>query len=209
MERRDNYRIQAGLAQQRFLGYDQQKLIEKLKLAHDEKYLYAPMLGQLHRICRATGALERQCGETWVDANSFGEVLTFLDLLCDSREDRFLAGSWKNLLDFGRIFHRSLLEEGKDSWAERFSEDPEGFRRACAALGGQPLPQGDVSYAIDLFDGLPFAIQLWLGDEEFPPRLRFLLDANAHMYLRYETMHYARGLLLQRLEEALHREERL
>ena len=106
MERRDNYRIQAGLAQQRFLGYDQQKLIEKLKLAHDEKYLYAPMLGQLHRICRATGALERQSGETWVDANSFGEVLTFLDLLCDSREDRFLAGSWKNLLDFGRIFQR-------------------------------------------------------------------------------------------------------
>ena len=53
------------------------------------------------------------------------------------------------------------------------------------------------------FDGLPIVIQLWLGDEEFPPSLRFLWDENALMYLRYETMYYAKGLLLQRLKELL------
>ena len=68
-------------------------------------------------------------------------------------------------------------------------------------MGGTPLPQGDVAYAIELFDSLSIGIQLWLGDEEFPPSLRFLWDENALMYIRYETMYYARGLLLQRLAE--------
>lgn len=203
MEQKDNYRIQAEQAKQRFLGYDQQAIIRKLKLRHDESYLYAPMLGQLHRIHRTTASLERLSEGQWVDANSFGEVMTFLDLLCDSREDRYLRLEWKNLQDFGLMFHRNLLEDAVDPYAKRFSDDPEGLRRACLALGGTPLRHGDVSYAIELFDSLPIAVQLWLGDEEFPPRLRFLLDANAHMYLRYETMHYAKGLLLRRLTEQM------
>lgn len=202
MERKDNYAIQTAQAKERFLGYDQAALIRKLKLKFDDEYLYAPMLGQLHRIHRATGSLERQTEGHWMDANSFGEVLTFLDLLCDSRESRFVSHQWKDLRDFGLMFHRSLLEQ-PDPWAQRFDADPEGFRRACGMLGGKPLPQGDAAYEIELFDGLPVALQLWLGDEEFPPRLRFLLDANAHMYLRYETMHYAKGVLLRRLGEFL------
>ncbi len=203
MERKDNYRTQTQQAKMRFLGYDQQALIRKLSLGWDEAYLYAPMLGQLHRICRITGSLERQTGDGWVDANSFAEVLTFLDLLCDSREDRHLSFQWKNLQDFGLMFHRNLLEDARDASAQRFQDDPEAFRRACLALGGKPLPFGDICYAFELFDGLPVAVQLWLGDEEFPPRLRFLLDANAAMYLRYETMHFARGLILKRLTECM------
>ena len=203
MERKDNYRIQTEQAKQRFLSYDQQAIVAKLGLRQDAEYLYAKMLGQPYRIHRTTADMSRQVDGAWVDANSFGEVLTFLDLLCDSREDRHLAHRWKNLQDFGLMFHRNLLEGQRDPYAQRFDADPEGFRRACLALGGRELPQGDAAYAIELFDGLPIAIQLWLGDEEFPPRLRFLLDENAAMYLRYETMHYAKGLLLRLLEEKL------
>ena len=36
---------------------------------------------------------------------------------------------------------------------------------------------------------------------EFAPRLRFLWDANADRYLRYETMYYAMGLVRERLQE--------
>ncbi len=203
MAHTDNYQIQAQQAKAHFLRYDQQTLIRKLKLRHDEEYLYANMLGAPYRIHRATGNLERQKKDTWQDANSFTEVMTFLDLLCDSREDRYLACRWKNMQDFGLMFHRNLLEHQKDPYALRFQENLEGFRKACGALGGKPLPQGDAAYAIELFDGLCFAIQLWLGDEEFPPQLRFLLDANAQMYLRYETMHFAKGLLLSRILEEM------
>lgn len=201
MVRGNNYLIQAAQAKQRFLQYDQQKLIDKLKLCFDEEYLYVEMLCKLYRISRTTGDLDRQEGKNWADANTYGEVMTLLDLLCDSREDRFLSCRWKNMQSFGQMFHRGLLEEAKDPWAERFQQDPEGLGRACLALHGQPLPQGDVAYAIELFDGLCIAIQLWLGDEEFPPRLRFLWDENANMYIRYETMYFAKDLLLHRIAE--------
>ena len=197
----DNYLLQAAQAKQRFLGYDQQKLIRKQKMNADDLHLYPVLLGSTYRLSRKNGDLERLAGDTWVDAITFAEIMTILDLVCDSREDRFLVHRWKNMPDFGLMFHRSLLEDARDPWAERFNADPESLRRACLAMGGTPLPQGDVAYAIELFDSLSIGIQLWLGDEEFPPSLRFLWDENALMYIRYETMYYARGLLLQRLAE--------
>ena len=202
MERRDNYAIQAQQAKLRFLTYDQQVIIEKLQLRADETWLYIPMLGRLYRIGREDGNFQRQAGETWQDANSYEEVMTLLDLLCDSKKDRYLTGKWKNLQEFGRMFHRTLLEE-KDPWAERFQAEPEKFRKACLALGGVAIPQGDIAYAIELFEGLRIGVQLWFGDEEFPPNLRYLWDENALMYLKYETMYFAKALLLYRLREEM------
>ena len=203
MARGNNYLIQARQAKERFLTYDQQKLIGKLDLKADENFLYVSMLSQTYRIDRTTGKMERETESGWADGNSYEEVMTLLDLLCDSREDRFLSGRWKNMSSFGLMFHQNLLEDQRDPWAEKFQNDQEGFRKACQALGGVPLPNGDVAYAIELFDGLEIAIQLWLGDEEFPPNLRFLWDENANMYIRYETMYFAKALLLQRIQERM------
>lgn len=203
MAHADNYAIQAAQAKARFLTYDQETLIRKLRLSADETHLFLPVLGQLYRIHRLTGDMERQTGSAWVDANTHGEVLTLLDLLCDSRPDRFVCGRWKNMAAFGLLFHQTLLEGTRDPWADRFEAQPDRFRRACEALGGIPFPTGDAAYILELFDGLPVVIQLWFGDEEFPASLRFLWDENTLLYIKYETMYYAKGLLLQRLRERM------
>lgn len=205
MERKDNYAQHARQAKQRFLTYDQQKLVEKLGLKADEAYLYMTFLSWPYRISRSTGDVEYFRAGSWQDGNSYGEVMTLLDLVCDSRENRWLACRWKNMRDFGLMFHGNLLENPADPWAEAFQADPEGFRNGCLALGGKPLPNGDIAYAIELFDGLCIVLQLWFGDEEFPPNLRTLWDENALMYLKYETMHFARGLLLSRIREEMER----
>lgn len=202
MARANNYLIQVRQAQDRFLTYDQQKLVRKFHLQYDETYLYLTMLSAPYRLHRHTGNLERQVGLTWAGANTHGEVMTLLDLVCDSREDRFLSGRWKNMGSFGHLFHTGLLEE-KDPWAQRFQDRPDAFRRACEALGGRALPMGDICYAIELFDGLSIALQLWFGDEEFSPNLRFLWDENALMYIKYETMYFAKGVLLERLKDLM------
>ncbi len=291
----DNYAIQARQAQQRFLTYDQQAIQQKLHLDGDAHYLYPTMLSRRYRLNRATGNLEAWSGDTWADANTFDEIMTLLDLLCDSRPDRFLTGRWKNMAAFGAMFHpwsgdtwadantfdeimtlldllcdsrpdrfltgrwknmaafgamfhqnllenprdpwanriqqdpqgfshaclalggralpmgdiayavelfdQNLLENPRDPWANRIQQDPQGFSHACLALGGRALPMGDIAYAVELFDGLEIALQFWFSDEDFPPTLRFSWDENAGMYLKYETMFYAKGLLWQRLEE--------
>ena len=202
MERKDNYAIQAMQAKQRFLAYGHQELAEKLGMQTDETHLYILMLDQRYRIRRKDGFMERQAGERWQDANSYEEVMTLLDLICDSKKDRHLSGRWKNMQSFGLMFHQNLLEE-KDPWAEKFQAEPEKFRRACLNLGGIALPQGDIAYAIELFDGLRIGLQLWFGDEEFPTNLRYLWDENALMYLKYETMYFARAILLRRIREEM------
>lgn len=200
MERRDNYAMQAEKAKESFLHYDQEALIRKFRLRADENYLYPVMLSDTYRLSRTTGDLSRYAGDTWVDANTHGEVMTLLDLLCDSREDRFLTGSWKSMQAFGNQIHRNLLERPRDLTAERFAQNMDRFERACRSLGGTPVPMGDMGFAIELFDGLKIAVALWREDEDFPAALRYYWDENALMYIRYETMYYAVDLLRSRLK---------
>lgn len=201
MQRRNNYLIQAQQAKERFLTYDQQKLIRKFSLEFDEAYFYVNFLCKQYRISRTTGDLAFRAGDQWRDGNSYGEVMTLLDLLCDSRDDRFLSGRWKNMQSFGLQFHRNLLEDSRDPVADRFQQEPELLRAACRRLRGEKISGGDISFSVELFDGLRIGILFWFGDEEFAPRLRFLWDENAMMYIRYETMHFAVGLLKQALLE--------
>ena len=197
MARVDNYLVQVRQAQARFLGYDQQTLIEKLKLQGDNNYIYVKLLCKTYRIARATGLVER-LEETWEDANTHEEVMTLLDLVCDSRPDRHLSGRWKNMQSFGLMFHQNLAE-GKNPFAEAIQANPEGFRRACQALEGEEVGNADIAYAIEVFEGLRICIQFWEGDEEFAPRVRYLWDENALMYLKYETMYFAINLLMKRI----------
>ena len=202
MERRDNYAITAARVRQLFAEYDQQALARKVGAKLDGEYFYVDFLSERYRIHRLTGDISRFRGDAWLEANSFGEVLTLMDLICDSREDRHPTGNWRNMRDFGHGFHQQLLEQ-RDPWAERFQEQPEMFAKACEALGGEKYPLGDVAYALPVFGDLRMLIQLWFGDEEFPAQLRYLWDENALQYLKYETMFYAVPLVLKRIQEQM------
>lgn len=196
-ERVNNYQIQAAQAQKLFLTYDQQELICRCRLSFDDTYFYPRMLSKTYRLHRGTGNLERQEGERWVDANTFGEVMTLLDWLCDSRPDRYITGRWANMVSLGHSFHRNLQEDGKNPCAELFDRKPEAFAKACLRLGGEQVDSADLSYAVELLDGLKILVQLWHGDEEFPPRVRCLWDENTLQYIRYETTYFATDLLLE------------
>ena len=140
MERKNNYAIQAQNAKKIFLSYDQNALAEKLGLRTDDRYLYTALLGQPYRIARKTGDLERLENGAWIDANSFDEVLTLLDLVCDSRADRHPAGIWKNMTDFGHQFHQNLMES-RDALADFAQEQPDAYCAALKKLGRiSPMP---------------------------------------------------------------------
>lgn len=201
MARINNYLIQAQQAKTRFLTYDQEKLIRKFNLQADDAFLYMTLLYKQYRLSRTTGDLERLEGESWQDANTFEELLTLLDLLCDSRDDRWLANRWQNMQTFGLQFHQNLLEEAKDPFASRIDREPEYLHRAAKTLSAEVISGGDLGYAFELFDGLKIGLLFWHGDDEFLPRVRYLWDENAKQYIRYETMYYAVDLLRRRIQE--------
>ena len=202
MARVNNYLIQAQQAKARFLTYDQEKLIRKFHLRFDDQFLYMTMLYKPYRLSRTTGDLERLEAGIWQDANTFEELLTLLDLLCDSKDDRYLSGRWQNMQTFGLQFHQNLLEDRADPFASRIDREPEFLHRAAKALGAEGISGGDLGYAFELFDGLKIGLLFWHGDDEFYPRVRYLWDENAKQYIRYETMYYAVNLLHQRISEA-------
>jgi hypothetical protein len=201
MGRTNNYLIQAQQAKERFLTYDQQKLTEKFGLRTDARYLYTTVAGRLYRIDRGSGDLQYLLGENWQDGNSYEEVMTLLDLLCDSRDDRCLSGQWQSMQTFGLQFHQNLLEDREDPFATQIDRDPSILHRAAAALGAEAIAGGDFGYAFELFDGLKIGLLFWHGDEEFYPRVRYLWDKNAKQYIRYETMYFAVDLLRRRILE--------
>lgn len=197
----NNYLIQAQQAKQRFLTYDQAALIRKFSLTADPDYIYVNLLCQPYRLNRHTGDLQKQEGKLWTDGNTYEEVMTLLDILCDSRDDRHLSGHWQNMQSFGLQFHRNLLEEPRDPFAEAIDKDPALLRRAAEALGAQVFSGGDMGYAFPLFERLKIGLLFWHGDEEFSPRVRYLWDKCAKQYLRYETMYFAVSLLRCRIRE--------
>ena len=205
MARVNNYLIQASQAKERFLTYDQQKLIDKFCLHYDAQYIYVNLLCKQYRIERSTGNMEFRDGEVWADGNSYDEVMTILDLLCDSRDDRRCTGKLSSMASFGRIFYRSSYDDKPDPTAQWIQDNMESFQNSCARMG-TPIPGGDFGFAFELFDGLQMGLHFWEGDEEFAPRLRFLWDENALQYLRFETMHMATSLLLKILNKDMERQ---
>ena len=202
MARVNNYLIQAAQAKERFLTYNQQKLIDKFPLKSDDNYIYVNLLWRQYRVHRITGNMEYRSEGTWADGNSYDEVMTILDLLCDSQDGRCLTGKLASMASFGRIFYRSSYDDIPDPTAQWIQENLQPFQKVCARFG-VPISGGDFGFAFDLFDGLKLGYHFWEGDEEFAPRLRFLWDENALQYLRFETMHMAVSLLIGFLKNEL------
>ena len=201
MARTNNYLIQAQQAKARFLTYDQEALIRKFSLESDASYLYISLLYKRYRLSRTTGNLQWQDRAGWNDGNTYEEVMTLLDLLCDSQDARCLSGRWQNMQSFGLQFHQNLLEDQEDPFASQLDLDPGMLHRAAVHLGAEKICGGDIGYAFELFDRLKIGLLFWHGDEEFYPRVRYLWDANAKQFIRYETMYFAVTLLRRRIRE--------
>ena len=83
----DNYEKQVYTGRKLFLKYDQDKLIEKYGLKHDEEYLYLKYIGTEYRIDRGNGAIEYVADDEWTDCREYTIVMTIYDFLCCSGQE--------------------------------------------------------------------------------------------------------------------------
>ena len=208
-QRWDNYAVAAEQAKALFLRYDQGRIIAKLGLQADEAYLYLHFLDLDYRIHRQTGAVEKREGAAaYVDGGSFNEVMTLFDVLCYSKEGAYLSGRWVTLSALGGGVHRGGPAGGMFQDAVgRISQREERLGAVLEHLGGVGMPKGDIAYQIPVFPFLPLYVQYWRGDEEFPPQLNLLWDANTTDFLHYETVYYLTDFLLRRILLLLERED--
>jgi hypothetical protein len=79
----------------------------------------------------------------------------------------------------GDLFFKGPHQVPVGGLMERFGTRLDGFKKACLALDGAPLPYADAAYAFKLFPHFPAAVLLWIADDEFPARVSMLVGKNA------------------------------
>lgn len=182
-----------------FLTYDQEDMIRHFSLRHDGENLYFSILGEPAALGRTTGIIT--CGGKRV-----GEALslTVYDILSRAKDAPVLAGKWVSITtlgDFIAVGHTRSL--GSDPRIRELAGRGGTIRALCEGWGGTPREQGDVSYVLPLFDFFPVWLQFWDADEDFPPQLGCLWDANTLSFLHYETTWYVLGYLRGEIERAV------
>ena len=205
MERVSNYEITKRRVQGEFIKYDQQNMIDKFSLEHDDDFLYIKHLGYLYRINRKSGLVEwLDKAGLWIEGD-FDESLTIYDLLCDSKENCHASGDYINLISLSALQSSSKklgdgLFDGKD---HIFDHKEELLCKICEKLGGTKAGKGDVAYEIPIFDFVKCRIQFWNSDDEFEAQLQVFMDKNILQFIRYETVWYVVTTLMKRLTEGL------
>lgn len=103
--------------------------------------------------------------------------LTVLDYLsrvnCLHPLGRELVGA-EDLANAHYFTGRSRLK--KSALLSRFGADPSGFSAAGRYLNGHKEKMGDAAFRLAPFPRIPVYYLLWLGSEEFSPRISILFD---------------------------------
>ncbi len=200
----DNYAVAAQRACRYFLGFDQDDIIRRWKLAADEAYLYVSFLGKDYRICRTTGSIT--AFDTGAEA-AFSQVLSIFDLLCHESDCKYLSGSYApvNSLE-GSPKTGGVGTDFYGKTAAYFDKNPKAFARACEKLKGQRVAMGDIGYAFPVFKDLQVILKFYHSDGEFPPALTLLWDSNFLQFVYYETVFYIAGFLLESIAREMQAE---
>ncbi len=188
-----------------FLRYDQERMIRRFSLDHDEDYIYVTFLSRRYRISRSDGRVECLAGPDAPFLAGYNEAMTIYDVLCCSREDCRPAHEFVSVSSLSSVMGGSL-SGGRDFFqrdAELFDGRVDELRRACLKLSGRELSGGDTAFEFELFPSLSVELRFWSSDDEFPASLRLLADANILDFMHYETLMFALSHLLGLIEKEL------
>lgn len=182
-------------SKERFLKYDQEKMISLFHLPHDEESMHIDFLGQTYTINRKNGELMQ--GERLADLDEMASIYEFLTTATHLPEE---TGDWRSIA--------ALCTNTTDTSLGRYIEYLQPFegklplmREACQKLGGIPAKKGDVSSLIPVFDGITVWFQYWEADDEFPASVQFLWDASIVDFFRWSILWNIMTCITNRMKE--------
>ncbi len=195
----DNYAVARQAAEARFCQYDHNIMLQNPHIFRDNDQICITFLGEAARVDTETGRIT--VGDHPAD---FCETLTIFDWMCDRKKAAQAAWEFCPVSSLpGVLVSGSGLVMNCADLAARIDQSPENFLSACKAMGGRPIPLGDIGMELMAFPDLPVQIKFYHSDEEFPASMTLLWDKNTLQFIRYETVYYLAGCLLEKLKGAL------
>lgn len=169
----------------KFLEMDQEELIRKFQLEADKEFLYIIYFSKRFRIDRKTGFITE-------DGKSpgFDTVMNIYNTFYYSAAHPVASGNLvafrqvKRVYPFEAAYRRTIIFRLQELFAGKTEE----LRKACEALGGTLLPQGDVGYVLPVFPFLNIAVLFWDKDEEFEAQANMLFDSEITEFMHEENV---------------------
>ena len=198
-----NYDLQRKMAQTIFMEYDHAGIARKFGLQADERWIYLEYFCMPCRISTDDGSIQMHCQGAWQMCHVFNTAMTIYDLLCYHQGPVLpsLTGQWCTVGNFV-ITGVTNTETFTGKYATLFDGCLAELKAACQSMGGvlqAPMAGADLTCRFAVTPFFPVLLQFWAGDDEFPPKILLLWDRNADCFLRFETMFFLQGDLLERL----------
>ena len=169
----------------KFLEMDQEELIRKFQLEADEEFLYIIYFSKRFRIDRKNGFITEDGKKP-----GFDTVMNIYNTFYYSAAHPVASGNLvafrqvKRVYPFEAAYRRTIISRLQELFAGKTEE----LRKACEALGGTLLPQGDVGYVLPVFPFLNIAVLFWDKDEEFEAQANMLFDSEITEFMHEENV---------------------
>lgn len=145
-------------------------------VSHEEGAYLVPCLGREYRVEPGAEKVFHLHGEAVADSDF---AFLFVQYLIHAEELPF-TGEWITERDLkgGGLFFQGPHALPIKALEEKFGYGVEDFSEACLKAGGKELKPsfGDGGFEFQLFPRVLIAVVLWVGDDEFPPRVNVLFD---------------------------------
>ncbi len=187
--------IQWEMIQNRFLGYDQDKIIQLFQLQHDENSIFIDFLMRTYRIDRASGLMydgDRQA--------SIDETVSVYELLTNSEHVPYLTGKWESIASLCTNTTDTSLGRYID-YLKPFKDDTALMQKTLLEMGAEPANKGDVSAVLTVYPNVPVWFQYWAADEEFPASIQFLFDGGISEHFRWSLLWNLMTMITDRMLE--------
>lgn len=200
-ERTDHYELTCEKWREIFLGLDQQELAKRFSMQQDEDAWYIEYYHRCYRLDKKSGRI------VWKENPdmplSFNTLMSIYNLFYYSKPYAQVRGEFvpfrqvKRAAPFDPAFQKTVIRV----LAKSFEGHADLLEKACLAMGGTKIPQGDVGYVVKAFDWMPVMVVFWDADEEFEAQANILFDADITDFLHEETVVCIGSELVKRLCE--------
>jgi len=113
------------------------------------------------------------------------------------------TGEWVTFREVpsGEFYWSAFVKRAKKPLVGFFGERPKLLLELAQGVGGKPAENqaGDAAVIVQAFPRVPLMLQLWEGDEEFPPDGNVLMDPTISGYLSTEDVALAAGLPIYKM----------
>lgn len=198
---KNNYAAVCETWRKKILEMDLNELKQRFSMEEDAQAYYITYYNEKYRLDKENAALALAGRPN--KTLTFNTIMSIYNLFYYSSPKARVRGEFvpfrqvKRAAPFTDAFHRTVLSP----LAQMFGGHVLEMHRACKALGGRKIRQGDVGYVIDAFSCMPVTVLFWDKDEEFEAQANILFDADITDFIHEETVCCIAADLVRRLAE--------